>query len=178
MHFAEWTETLSNSSRQTGYASSECSVPMLRVRKLKLPRSQNPETRNEILALQAAENYAELSVRLSTRVAFGTAGLRAEMKAGNAFLNELVIIQTAQGLLKYALEVQPAAREMGIVIGHDHRHRSKRFAELCAEVARRAGVKVYLFQGLVHTPLVVSVHSTSSRVDCSSFDLAFRNFET
>lgn len=78
------------------------------------------------------------------------------MKAGNAFLNELVILQTTQGLIKYALETQPEAREMGMVIGYDHRHRSRRFAELSADVARRAGVKVYLFQGLVHTPLVVS----------------------
>ena len=79
------------------------------------------------------------------------------MKAGNGFMNDLVIIQTAQGLIKYALEVQPNAREMGIVIGFDHRHRSSRFAELTANVATRAGVKVYLFQGLVHTPMVVSI---------------------
>lgn len=73
------------------------------------------------------------------------------MQAGTAFMNELVIIQATQGLIRYAAQVQ-AGRS--IVVGHDHRFRSQRFAELAAGVARAEGWTVYMFQGLVHTPMV------------------------
>lgn len=69
-------------------------------------------------------------------------------------MNDLVVLQATQGLVRYALTQQERVRERGIVIGHDHRSGSKRFAELAANVARQEGVKVYLFQGLVHTPMV------------------------
>ena len=117
--------------------------------------SQDPETRSEILALHEAKSYDELSTRFSSRIAFGTAGLRARMQAGTAFMNSLVILQATQGLATYACEVIPGAMEMGVVVGHDHRWRSSQFAELAAGAFRAQGMKVYLFDGLVHTPMVV-----------------------
>lgn len=82
------------------------------------------------------------------------------MKAGTAYMNDLVVLQATQGLVRYAQQQIEGANERGIVIGHDHRAveglNSKRFAQLAANVARRAGMKVYLYEGLVHTPMVVS----------------------
>lgn len=78
------------------------------------------------------------------------------MQAGTAFMNGLVVLQATQGLARYACEVQDRARERGVVVGYDHRFRSKYFAELAAGVFRREGMKVYLLDGLVHTPMVVS----------------------
>lgn len=43
----------------------------------------------------------------------------------------------------------------GVVVGHDHRHNSQRWAELTATAFIAKGVKVYLHQGLVHTPMLV-----------------------
>ena len=71
------------------------------------------------------------------------------MQAGNAYMNSLTVIQATQGLAQYALKVQgEKVKGMGAVIGHDHRFRCKRFAELAAGVFRSAGVKVYLLEGL------------------------------
>lgn len=75
-------------------------------------------------------------------------------QAGTSRMNDLVVIQATQGLIRYAIANQSGAKAKGIVIGHDHRFGSRRFAQLAANVARREGMKVYLFQGLVHTPMV------------------------
>jgi len=45
------------------------------------------------------------------------------------------------------------AKTRGIVIGYDHRRNSERFAFLTAAAFIHEGVKVYLHQGIVHTPL-------------------------
>lgn len=115
---------------------------------------QDQETRSEILALRNSASYDELALRFSSRIAFGTAGLRAQMQGGTAFFNSLIVLQTTQGLARYACDNIEGARERGVVVGHDHRWRSKKFAQLAAGVFRREGMKVFLFEGLVHTPMV------------------------
>lgn len=57
---------------------------------------------------------------------FGTAGLRGRMGPGFSQMNDLVIIQTGQGLLKYLLASLTDVQTRGIVIGFDGRHNSKR----------------------------------------------------
>ncbi|GAA5831553.1 hypothetical protein JCM11251_000746 [Rhodosporidiobolus azoricus] len=116
---------------------------------------RNPETRAEITSLLSTPSGIEdLSKRFSSRIAFGTAGLRGPMQAGPSAMNDLVIIQASQGLAKYAEETTDGAKERGIVVGHDHRFHSEEFARLTAGVFRRRGWKVYELEGLVHTPLV------------------------
>lgn len=63
------------------------------------------------------------------RLSFGTAGLRGVMRAGFNSMNDLVIIQTAQGLLQYILKCfpKPEDRTNGIVLGYDGRYNSKRY---------------------------------------------------
>jgi phosphoglucomutase len=58
-----------------------------------------------------------------------------------------------QGLCSYVLENVTEAKERGIVVGHDHRYNSERWANLTAAVFLEQGFKVYLHRGLVHTPL-------------------------
>lgn len=62
------------------------------------------------------------------RLEFGTAGLRGVMQAGFNSMNDLVIIQSAQGLCQYILKCYPSTedRERGIVLGYDGRYNSKR----------------------------------------------------
>lgn len=45
------------------------------------------------------------------------------------------------------------ASSRGVVVGHDHRHNSERWARLTAAAFLTNGVKVYLHRGLVHTPM-------------------------
>ncbi|CCM02916.1 uncharacterized protein FIBRA_05030 [Fibroporia radiculosa] len=81
-------------------------------------------------------------------------GLRGRMEAGWSRMNDLIIIQASQGLCAYVLQAVPNAAERGVVVGHDHRHNSERWAGLTAAAFIAHDVKVYLHRGLVHTPLV------------------------
>lgn len=89
---------------------------------------QNEKTLKEIKSLVNDSEWKVLSSRLLKRLAFGTAGLRGAMQAGFNAMNDLVVIQSAQGLCKYILECYPSEsdRRRGIVLGFDGRHNSKR----------------------------------------------------
>ena len=71
-------------------------------------------------------DYSSLEELFLTRLTFGTAGLRGVMSAGYSRMNDLVIIQTSQGLAKYVNETCPKAKKAGVVIGYDGRHNSER----------------------------------------------------
>lgn len=62
------------------------------------------------------------------RLSFGTAGLRGKMQAGYNAMNDLVVIQTAQGFAKYLKKCFPHADQLaqGVVFGYDGRYNSKR----------------------------------------------------
>nr|XP_045590179.1 phosphoglucomutase-2-like [Procambarus clarkii] len=115
---------------------------------------QNDKTREEIVELISNGDVAALQKLLLNRLLFGTAGLRGRMGAGYAQMNDLVVIQTSQGLGSYLTAVNPEAKSMGIVIGHDSRHNSHRFARLAAAAFLNAGVPVYLYGKIVPTPFV------------------------
>lgn len=76
------------------------------------------------------------------------------MQAGFSSMNTLTVLQASQGLAKYVERTVPNALQRGIVIGHDHRHNSKDFAQITALAFSQLGYKVYLYSRLVHTPLV------------------------
>ncbi|XP_064547838.1 phosphopentomutase [Drosophila montana] len=117
----------------------------------------NSKTKKEILKLIEAKDWDTLKLRLLKRIAFGTAGLRAEMRAGFDSMNDLVVVQTAQGLCSYLKEQYPdksSWSERGIVFGYDARHNSKRFAELSAIVFLKNNFRVYLFNRYAATPFV------------------------
>ncbi|ODV79391.1 Phosphoglucomutase/phosphomannomutase, partial [Suhomyces tanzawaensis NRRL Y-17324] len=103
---------------------------------------RNPHSINEIKQLHASGNYSVLDEKLSTRIAFGTAGLRSEMTLGFAHMNDVTILQASQGLVQYVLD-QPGQTNASLVVGYDHRFHSQRFAEITASVALTKGVKVY-----------------------------------
>ncbi|PFH47176.1 hypothetical protein AMATHDRAFT_77329 [Amanita thiersii Skay4041] len=115
---------------------------------------KNEDTRNEIQQLWDAGNLDELERRMRPRIEFGTAGLRGRMEAGWSRMNDLIILQTTQGLCAYTLAQIPDAASRGVVIGHDHRHNSERWAQLAASVFLKQGVKTYLMRGFVHTPII------------------------
>ena len=68
-------------------------------------------------------------------------------------MNDLIIIQAAQGLAAHLSTLLDALKR-GVVIGHDHRHHSKRWAGLTTRAFLSKGFKVYAYRGVVHTPLV------------------------
>ncbi|KAI8998909.1 phosphoglucomutase first 3 domain-containing protein [Trametes punicea] len=114
----------------------------------------NEETKAEIQSLLDEGNFLELERRMRPRIEFGTAGLRGRMEAGWARMNDLIVIQASQGLCAYVLRNVNNARTRGVVVGHDHRHHSEKWAKLTAAAFIDQGVPVYVHDGVVHTPLV------------------------
>ncbi|KAF2670910.1 phosphoglucomutase-like protein [Microthyrium microscopicum] len=114
----------------------------------------DPDTRQEIEQLLFEKNHEELEARLRTRIAFGTAGLRAKMEAGFSRMNCLTVIQASQGLAEYVIEQVPDAKRHGVVIGYDARRNSKKFAKLTAAAFVTKNFKVWWYEVPVHTPLV------------------------
>jgi phosphoglucomutase len=112
-------------------------IEVLARRWLDLDRDET--TRKEIEALLRDNNKNELEQRLRNRIAFGTAGLRASMKAGFVHMNSLTVLQASHGLAQYITEPNTVSlheskgpRRFKVVIGHDARHNSERFARLTA----------------------------------------------
>lgn len=123
------------------------------------------------------EDLYNLKQLMTPRIAFGTAGLRAEMLPGFAMINHVTVRQTVLGLADYLQELLGVdACRRGVVIGHDHRampqpfshpkfashprtpvwisnFNSLAFAELAAATLQVKGFQV-LWLGKCHTPLV------------------------
>lgn len=87
---------------------------------------QNPNTRTAVESWLKEKNFDRLEKIMLKRMAFGTAGLRGVMAAGFGCMNDLVIIETSQGLAKYVVETIPDAKTKGAVVSFDGRHNSAR----------------------------------------------------
>ncbi|GFS73625.1 phosphoglucomutase-2 [Nephila pilipes] len=121
-----------------------------------LEYAEGLNTASDIKVLVQEKKYDVLEKVLMNRLTFGTAGLRGPMGPGYAAMNDLVIIQTSQGLAAY---VEEAIHEMegkkGVVIGYDNRYDSQRFAQLAAVSFLLKGFKeVYIFSSITPTPFV------------------------
>lgn len=93
---------------------------------------------------------AELGQMFKGRLAFGTAGLRAQMGAGESQMNTSVIAQASWGFGSWLKE-----RNMNsVVIGFDARINSERFAQVAAEVFGALGLSVRLSAEPVATPVL------------------------
>jgi hypothetical protein len=118
----------------------------------------NEETRAAML--DYASDDPELAKRLQTRLQFGTAGLRGPMGTGYNQMNDLVVLQTTQGLIEYVDETQKddAVKNKSVIIGYDHRCKgtlsSKGFARISAAVFLSKGWTVYLLEEFAPTPFV------------------------
>ncbi|MCK5797304.1 MAG: phospho-sugar mutase [Deltaproteobacteria bacterium] len=118
-----------------------------------LSRDPDPTTRSELSALIEAGDEAEISRRFAGRLAFGTAGLRGVVGAGPSRMNRLVIRETSAGLADYLIATIPDAAARGVVVGYDGRIDSKVFAEDTAGVLAAKGLRVYLSDQEVPTPV-------------------------
>lgn len=105
----------------------------------------NDTTRKQIenLASCIEKNYSQLDDLLTKRIVFGTAGLRARMEAGFSRMNDVTVLQASQGLAEYIKSVSDNKTINSVVVGHDHRYHSKRFAELTIASFLLKGFKVY-----------------------------------
>ena len=123
------------------------------IAKAKSWQAQDPdaETRAEIDALIAAQDEQGLADRFGQRLGFGTAGLRGELGAGPNRMNRVLVAQAAVGIAKY---LKANFDDPSCVIGFDARKNSDVFAKDSAEIFAALGVRAYLYDALVATPMV------------------------
>ncbi|XP_023812285.1 phosphoglucomutase-2 [Oryzias latipes] len=125
-----------------------------------LQYDKNPKTVKMVKDLLQDGAVEALKKCFSSRMEFGTAGLRAAMGPGTSCMNDLTIIQTTQGFCCYLEQTFGDLKERGVVIGYDARAHppsggsSKRFASLAAAVFTSRGVPVHLFSDITPTPFV------------------------
>ncbi|UZJ29864.1 phospho-sugar mutase [Streptomyces endophytica] len=117
-----------------------------------LAEDPDPETRDELAKLIAAEDTDELAARFAGTLQFGTAGLRGELGAGPMRMNRSVVIRAAAGLAAY-LRAKGEGSGL-VVIGYDARHKSADFARDTAAVMVGAGLRAALLPRPLPTPVL------------------------
>ena len=74
------------------------------------------------------------------------------MGAGTNRMNIYTVGSATQGLANYLKEAFPHLDQIKVVVGHDVRNNSRKFAETVANVFSANGIKVYLFDSCRPTP--------------------------
>ena len=114
----------------------------------------DPQTQAELDQLLASGEGAALADRFDGSLAFGTAGIRAEIGAGPMRLNRIVAGRVAAGMARYITASDPSAATAGVVIGYDGRTNSSIFATDAARILSRAGIKISMLPGPLPTPVL------------------------
>ena len=107
------------------------------------------ETRKE---LESITDKAELEDRFYKELEFGTGGLRGIMGAGANRMNKYTVSKATKGLADY-LNAEFYG-EKSVAIAFDSRNNSSEFAKNAAGVLCAAGIKVFLFETLMPTPVL------------------------
>ncbi len=112
------------------------------------------DTREELKALLAAGDEAELRDRFRGMLKFGTAGLRGLLGGGPNRMNRAVVLRATAGFCAHVKASVDGAAERGIVVGFDGRRKSRVLANDAASVIAGMGLKALVFEDVVPTPLV------------------------
>lgn len=107
------------------------------------------DTRKE---LESITDEKEIEDRFYKDLEFGTGGLRGIMGAGANRMNKYTVGKATKGLCEYLKN--EFSGEKSVVIAYDSRNNSKAFAECAAEVLCYNGIKTFLFDGIMPTPVL------------------------
>ena len=106
-------------------------------------------TKNE---LESITDKKEIEDRFYKDLEFGTGGLRGVMGAGANRMNKYTVGKATKGLCEYLKN--EFSGEKSVVIAYDSRNNSKAFAECAAEVLCYNGIKTFLFEEIMPTPVL------------------------
>jgi len=112
------------------------------------------ETKAEVQRMIDNTDKTDLIESFYKDLEFGTGGLRGIMGVGSNRVNKYTIGGATQGLSNYLLKEFSNLPEIKVVIAHDCRNNSRKFAQITADVFSANGIKVYLFEDLRPTPEV------------------------
>ena len=117
-----------------------------------LDGNYDEETKQTIRKMMEAEDKTELIESFYKNLEFGTGGLRGIMGVGTNRMNIYTVGAATQGLSNYLKKQFANLPQISVVIGHDCRNNSRKFAEVSADIFSANGIKVYLFDELRPTP--------------------------
>ncbi len=117
-----------------------------------LSPAYDDETRIAVKALLDADDKTELIESFYKDLEFGTGGLRGIMGVGSNRMNIYTVGAATQGLANYLKVAFADLEEISVVVGHDVRNNSRKFAEIVADIFSANGIKVYLFDSCRPTP--------------------------
>lgn len=107
---------------------------------------------NTKIELESITDKKEIEDRFYKDLEFGTGGLRGIMGAGANRMNKYTVGKATKGLCEYLKN--EFAGEKSVVIAYDSRNNSKAFAECAAEVLCYNGIKTFLFEEIMPTPVL------------------------
>ncbi len=96
-------------------------------------------------------NDNEIYERFYKELEFGTGGLRGIIGAGTNRMNVHTVKKATQGFAEYLRE---AEKNPSVAISYDSRIKSELFARSTAEVFAANGIKVYIYESLMPTPML------------------------
>ena len=118
-----------------------------------LKGAYDDDTKAEIQRLLDAGDQIALTNAFYQDLEFGTGGLRGIMGVGSNRVNRYTLGRATQGFANYLNEhYGGGATEVSVVVAHDNRNNSSRFAKLVADVFSANGIKVHFFAGMRPTP--------------------------
>lgn len=115
----------------------------------------NHQHLNEELRLlleEMSQEESKLEDAFYKNLEFGTGGMRGEIGVGTNRMNVYTVRKATAGLAGYISTFGEEAKNRGVVIGYDSRHKSPEFAMEAAKTLATNGIKVYLFDELRPTP--------------------------
>ena len=117
-----------------------------------LTAAYDAETQAEVKRMLENPDKSELIDAFYKDLEFGTGGLRGIMGAGSNRMNIYTVGAATQGLANYLNKCFAGKKDISVVVGHDCRNNSRKFAEISADIFTANGIKVYLFDDMRPTP--------------------------
>ena len=108
----------------------------------------DPVTRGHLVTLLNRSDEPAIENLFSSRIQFGTAGLRGRLGPGPNRMNQLTVRRLATGLASYL------GAGSKVVLGRDARHKSKVFLDDIAAVMTANDIDVIVFPEVIPTPLL------------------------
>lgn len=107
------------------------------------------DTKNELLSIA---DEKEIEDRFYKELEFGTGGLRGIMGAGPNRMNRYTIAKATKGYADYLKSRFNG--EISVAIAYDSRNNSQYFSQVAAGVLSANGIKVYIYDTLMPTPVL------------------------
>lgn len=110
----------------------------------------DPELKAELDAIRNDEQ--QLEEVFYKDLEFGTGGMRGEIGAGTNRMNLYTVRKASAGLAAYIEQHGMEAKQRGVAIAYDSRHKSPEFAMEAAKTLAARGIQTYVFEELRPTP--------------------------